>query len=136
MKRLFNLLKQKNRRKYLRNNMTGSEIVFWSMIKNSQLGYKFRRQYSVGSYILDFYCPQLKLCVEIDGDVHDYTKTKIRDRKRDYFLKSLGINVKRYRNEDIEGYPDKIIKNLIFICNHLSDKTNHPNPSFSKEGII
>ena len=50
--------------------MTILEIFLWSKIKNKQLGYKFRRQYSVGPFILDFYCPTLRLAIELDGSQH------------------------------------------------------------------
>ena len=66
-----NVVYLKNTRKQLRNNPTKAEQVLWKYLKNKQIkGYKFRRQHSVGNYILDFYCPALKLCIEIDGDSH------------------------------------------------------------------
>ena len=68
---LYNRPVLKNRRKELRNGATPAEIKLWSMLKHSNLGgYKFRRQQSVGSYILDFYCPSERLAIELDGDSH------------------------------------------------------------------
>ncbi len=67
----FNPKRTKNFRQYLRNNVTETEVILWSRLKGKQLlGYKIRRQYGVGKYAIDFYCPQLKLGIEIDGESH------------------------------------------------------------------
>lgn len=68
-KYIFNVPNLKPKRQALRNNPTPTEKLLWSKLKNSQLGFKFRRQYSVGGYILDFYCPTKKLAIELDGEV-------------------------------------------------------------------
>ena len=72
MGKIHNNKNQKSRRKNLRNNMTKAEIILWSKLKGKQLGYKFRRQHGIGKYIIDFYCPKLKLIIEVDGDVHGF----------------------------------------------------------------
>ena len=67
----YNRTKENWRRKELRNNMTKAEKILWEYLKNKKLeGYKFRRQYSVDSFIIDFYCPKVKLGIEVDGEVH------------------------------------------------------------------
>ena len=73
------------------------------MLKDSKLaGYKFRRQHSIGYYIVDFYCPSGKLAIELDGSQH-YTDEGIsNDKERDEHLKLLGINVLRFRNEEVK----------------------------------
>jgi len=73
-------------RKKLRNNATRAEIVLWSIIKNKQLdGRRFRRQFGVGKYVLDFYCPSERLAIELDGHYH-YTEEGIeRDKERALF---------------------------------------------------
>lgn len=87
-------------RKYLRNNSTRAEIVLWLSLKNKQLdGKKFRRQFSVGNYILDFYCPHEKLCIELDGAAHFTEEGKKYDEKRSAFLESEGIRVLRFEND-------------------------------------
>ena len=69
MTELFNKTQGKQKRRELRRNMTKAELMIWSKLRRKQVcGYKFRRQYGVGSYIIDFYCPKIKLAVEIDGD--------------------------------------------------------------------
>ena len=71
MTRVFNKTAERERRRLLRKNSPEAELVIWSRLKAKQLlGHKFRRQYSVGAYVIDFYCPGLKLAIEIDGDSH------------------------------------------------------------------
>lgn len=65
------------------------------------LGYKFRRQYSVDWYVIDFYCPELKLAIEIDGSVHDDEKQKVYDKERQKYIERFGIVFLRIRNEEI-----------------------------------
>lgn len=72
MTRIYNRAVYKTRRKELRNNPTKTEKILWAFLKGKKLsGYKFRRQYGVGKYIVDFYCPQMKLAIELDGEMHD-----------------------------------------------------------------
>ena len=70
MKIVHNITKLIERRKELRNKSTPEEILLWLRLKNSQTGFKFRRQHSIGGYIADFYCPSKKLIIEIDGPQH------------------------------------------------------------------
>ena len=83
----------------LRSNMTFAEKFFWSRIKSEQIGAKFRRQHIAGRYILDFYCPDLKLAIEVDGPVHEQQKAK--DEVRDARLSEDGICVLRFQNHEI-----------------------------------
>lgn len=69
LKILFNPKLTKALRKHLRNNMAKADIIHWSKLKNI-LGYKFRKQHGIGDYIVDFYCPELNLVIEIDGESH------------------------------------------------------------------
>ena len=74
------------RAKRLRDNMTRQELGLWLYLKNRQLGgFKFRRQHPVGPYILDFYCAELRLAVEIDGEVHGHPDQVAHDQRRDAF---------------------------------------------------
>ncbi len=70
MVKIFNLHEIKGKRQDLRNCMTMPEKILWKWIRNEQLGYKFRRQHSIGKYIADFYCSELQLVVEVDGQIH------------------------------------------------------------------
>src|SRR5437868_5481044 len=81
----------------LRSNLTPAEARLWSILKNSQLdGRKFRRQHSVGRYILDFYCASEKLAIELDGAKHFSGWGAHCDRERRLFLEQFGINVIRF----------------------------------------
>jgi very-short-patch-repair endonuclease len=87
-------------RKELRNHLTPAEAKLWTCLKQSQLdGRKFRRQHSVGYYILDFYCPSERLAIELDGAVHDTASAQEYDRERDIFLELFGIKVLRFENK-------------------------------------
>lgn len=90
---------QKELRKTLRNAMTPAEATLWQLLKGKQVGgLKFRRQHGVGPYIMDFYCPAIKLCIELDGEVHSSYSAYIHDEERTCFLKENGITVLRFEN--------------------------------------
>ncbi len=92
----------KERRRQLRRNQTDAERAFWARVRNRQfLGMRFFRQYSVGPYILDFYCPALKLAIELDGGQHNQTEAREYDAARSEFLHAHGIEVIRFWNDEI-----------------------------------
>jgi very-short-patch-repair endonuclease len=97
-----NLKYLKEKRQALRNNPTPAERELWKYLQNKQLdGYKFRRQFSVGNYILDFYCTAVKLAVELDGAPHFTEEGKSYDKNRDEYLNSQGIRVLRFENNEV-----------------------------------
>ena len=98
-------------RRELRNNSTPEEAVLWIQIKSRKIkGYKWRRQHPIGSYILDFYCPEAKLCIELDGAAH-YTYNGAReDNIRTSFLNSKGIKVIRFENRLIWDNIDYVLE--------------------------
>jgi len=92
----------KEKRSELRKNMSPPEARLWVELSNKKLnGYKFRRQHSIGNYIVDFYCPKAKLIVEIDGKTHLDPSTEHNDFVRDEYLKNLGYRILRFDNKDI-----------------------------------
>ncbi|MBI3936360.1 MAG: DUF559 domain-containing protein [Betaproteobacteria bacterium] len=101
--RLHNLARLKTRRRTLRSKLTPAEARLWTYLQHSQLeGRKFRRQHSVGAYyVLDFYCPQERLAIELDGAAHDHERAQSADRRKDAFLAFAGIRVLRFQNEDV-----------------------------------
>lgn len=114
---MYNDKKLKSYRKNLRNNMPKPEQVIWYYLRNRQIsGYKFRRQYSIGKYILDFYCTELKLAIEIDGDSHFNQIASSNDKIRTQYLMDNGIQVLRFDNMEINtnifGALSKIVKYL------------------------
>ena len=95
--------------------MTLAEVALWLMLKDKQLDNKrFLRQYSIGSFIVDFYCPEHKLAIELDGEVHLYQEEK--DTKRTEYLNSVGIQVLRFENFEVFNYP---LRTLDEIRRHL-----------------
>lgn len=97
--RLHNKTYLGNRRTTLRKNLTPAEATLWKALKNSNLaGRKFRRQHSVGNYILDFYCDSEKLAVELDGEVHRTDAAAEYDHKRKLYINGIGIKVIRFEN--------------------------------------
>jgi very-short-patch-repair endonuclease len=105
-------------RKQLRNNLTPAEAELWKHLQQGRLaGRKFRRQHSVGNYILDFYCPQEKLGIELDGRGHFTDFGFEADEKRTAFLESLGIRIIRFENKavfsQLEGVLEEIRQNFM-----------------------
>jgi len=116
MTKYYNKTNYKSLRQYLRNNSTHAEILLWKRLKNKQLcGYKFRRQYGVGNYIIDFYCPKLKLAIELDGSVHDSIDAIEYDKYRQIYLEAFKIDFIRFKNRNI-------ISNMPVVLNELIDK--------------
>ncbi len=105
------------RRKDLRNNSTPEEILLWLRLKNSQTGFKFRRQHSIGGYIADFYCPLEKLVIEIDGSQHFKKENKEYDKVRSDYFEGLNIKVLRFTNTEVATETEKVVN---AIKNHLA----------------
>ncbi|MFH1335220.1 MAG: endonuclease domain-containing protein [Candidatus Zixiibacteriota bacterium] len=95
----------------------------WSRLQRKQVwGYKFRRQFSVGSYVVDFYCPELKLAIEIDGASHFKEGAEDYDHNRQESIEQLGISFLRFTNSDI-------YKNLNGVLQSIGDKIQKVKPS-------
>lgn len=109
----------KEYRQQLRNNMTAAEAALWSILKCNHLGeIKFRRQHSIGNYILDFYCPRLKLAIELDGNVHNSLESSDYDYRRDMWLSSNAcITVLRFENRIVFEKPNEIIDAILAVKN-------------------
>jgi len=104
----------KERRRELRNKSTPAEIILWKSLQRGQLGVKFRRQYGLGSYILDFYCPEKNLAVELDGSVHKNQREM--DCYRTRTINEFNIIVIRFWNHEVEN---NVIAVLQRIKNYL-----------------
>lgn len=105
----------KEKRRNLRKNLTNAERKMWSMLRNKQIcGLKFYCQYSVGHYILDFYCPNQRLAIEIDGGHHAEEEQQQHDNERNKYLKENDIKVIRFWNNEVlknsEGVYEKILE--------------------------
>ena len=100
-------------RQNLKRQMTKPEKRLWNYLRSRRLsGVKFRRQYSVGRYVVDFYCPSARLAIELDGDSHYVDDAPAYDKARQEFIEDNGIKVIRFTNQDvmknIEGVLQKI----------------------------
>ena len=102
-------------RRELRNNSTTAEKALWNWLKGRQVeGLRFRRQFSVEHFVLDFYCPELKLCIELDGDYHFHVNQPVSDAERSQFLlEKYGINTLRFENKLVFTQPHAIIDAII-----------------------
>lgn len=112
MKTIHNIKILLTRRKELRNKSTPEEILLWLKLKNSQIGFKFRRQHSIGGYIVDFYCPIKKLVIEIDGPQHLKKENKEYDKIRSDYFKGLNIKVLRFTNLEVATETEKVIRRI------------------------
>lgn len=112
---LKNTSQLKYLRRELRNNSTMAEKGLWNWLKCNQVeGLRFRRQFSIEKYILDFYCPKLKLCIELDGDYHFHVTQPLNDFERDKFLREkYGIHTLRFENKVVFEQPQTIINAII-----------------------
>jgi very-short-patch-repair endonuclease len=111
---LYNKPELKENRKNLRNNATPAEAFLWNYLKCKQLkGRKFRRQFSVGNYILDFYCPAEKLCIELDGADHFTSAGYQYDEVRTKYLKQLGITVIRFENQTVFDATENVLETIV-----------------------
>lgn len=113
MTEIYNKLELKDRRRNLRRNQTEAEKLLWQRLRNKQLNdLKFFRQYSVGAYILDFYCPTLKLAIELDGGQHGMPEALAYDEARTKYLNELGIEVMRFWNADVIKGIDEVLMEI------------------------
>jgi very-short-patch-repair endonuclease len=100
--RVKRLLDVRSRSRELRKEQTPAEMMLWETLRNRKLlDRKFRRQFPVDCFILDFYCEELKLCIELDGGIHDEPHQAAHDENRDGYLHSLGITILRFPNEAV-----------------------------------
>ena len=110
---IHNLPEVSQLRTNLRRRLTPAEARLWTLLKGSRLGgRKFRRQHSVGPYILDFYCPSERLAVELDGEGHFTLPAVTHDADRRRFLERYGIRVIRFENE-------RVFKNEQFVLERI-----------------
>jgi very-short-patch-repair endonuclease len=116
MTKTFNRKKEQKLRRYLRKNLSKSEVILWSKLKNRQMhGERFLRQYSVDQYIIDFYCAKLKLAIEVDGDSHFISGAKDYDKQRQDHIENYGISFVRFTNADI-------CENIDGVCQIIYDE--------------
>jgi very-short-patch-repair endonuclease len=105
-----------DRARQLRKEMTNAETILWKKLRNHGFeGLKFRRQHPVGRFIVDFYCHEKRLVVEVDGSIHEVLEVKERDEGREEELKNFELTIVRFTNEEIETDVENVLKKLKMI---------------------
>jgi very-short-patch-repair endonuclease len=117
----------------LRNNATKAERVLWHSLQGKQcFGYDFHRQKPLGNYILDFFCQELMLAIEVDGVSHNQESVQIKDKEKEEFLNSIGVKVLRFLDDEI--YPEnrdalRAIEEYVLSFEKLNRINTPPTPS-------
>ena len=121
----------------MRKEPTDAENKLWQELRGHKLNkLKFRRQHSIDKFVVDFYCREKKLIIEVDGEIHDFQKEN--DSIRQEFLEELGYAVLRFKNEEIINDLKKVLEKIKSSINcFLNEGNNHPlNPPPQAEGEI
>ena len=113
------------RAREMRHPQTPAEATLWRAIRNRNLGYKFRRQHPINRFIIDFYCAQVKLCFELDGESHLETDQMEYDAARTEFLEYLGYKVIRFTNNDVRYNINAVVDE---IAKAIVSRLNLPSP--------
>ncbi|MDQ3022417.1 MAG: endonuclease domain-containing protein [Bacteroidota bacterium] len=120
MGRIYNRKEQNQKRKALRNGMPNAEVILWNHLKGRQRKkMKFRRQFGVGRYAIDFYCPEIKLAIEVDGDTHDSLDEIEYDNRRQSEIENYKIIFLRIKNEEVFKSIDEVILKIENKINEL-----------------
>lgn len=119
---LYNQKYLKQHRRDLRKRMTQSETLLWSRLRGGQSGVRFRRQYSVGNYIVDFCCPRLKFVVELDGITHQDEKVQDHDSRKEKYLSSRGFVVLRFSDNEVLENTDSVLDVIYQRCRSIEPK--------------
>lgn len=117
--------------KDLRRNETEAEIILWNKLKGNQIdGLKFRRQHPIQLFIADFYCHQIKLIIEIDGDYHLAQEQILKDEERTKILNENGVEVIRFKNDEVINNIDWVLSQIKIKIEKLKIQIS-PNPKGS-----
>lgn len=112
--------------------MPPAEKLVWSKIRNKQIeGCRFRRQYSIGAFVIDFYSPELRLALEVDGDSHFVDGAQTYDNERELFLKDQGTKILRFTNSQVYQDLDTVLEAISTKIQELRNLPL-PNPPLSK----
>jgi very-short-patch-repair endonuclease len=130
MTQFFNCEEMVDRRRQLRADQTPTEALLWRSLRRLKIpGLRFRRQYSVGLYVLDFYCPAAKLAIEVDGAVHLDAEVQAYDFDRQRYVEGFGITFLRFMIDQVEHDVALVTKLICAKAIALADLTPNPSPS-------
>jgi very-short-patch-repair endonuclease len=108
------------RAKELRQQMTNSEMILWERLRAGRLNsLKFRRLHPIDQFIVDFYCHSYKLVIELDGSIYNDLDQKMRDLGREETLKSFGIEIIRFKNEEVEKEINYVLQRILLVIEEL-----------------
>jgi cyclase len=124
MAHIFNRREDKELRRTLRKEQTETEEMLWQELRGSRLGIKFRRQFGVGAYVVDFYAPKARLVVEIDGSIHELEEIRQKDIERQRDIEGLGLRFIRFTNDEITGNMGAVLRTI---------RASLQNPLLTKE---
>jgi very-short-patch-repair endonuclease len=127
---LHNVKRLKDVRKKLRSSLTPAETALWKQLQNAQIeGKKFRRQHSIGPYVVDFYCVECKLAIELDGDGHFFLARDLKDTERTEYLASKDVRVLRFENKEIFQNLDFVLETIKrnLLPPRLAKDARHPS---------
>ena len=114
MKRDYNDPLLKKRRRSLRRDQTDAEKLLWARLRHKGFfSYKFIRQYGIGPYIVDFYCPEKRLAIELDGGQHNEAEKTVYDTERSECLNAMDVNVVRFWNNDVLSNMEGVLERLV-----------------------
>ena len=123
-----------NRSRELRRDQTKAERLTWGILRDRQThGLKFRRQVPIDDYIVDFYCDEMRIIVELDGDVHERPEQKLRDEKRDKRLRDLGYTILRIPNGLAINDPDRL-RDMVRSLRRSPGAASNNGPTLSHRG--
>jgi very-short-patch-repair endonuclease len=108
--RIHNVSEKRTLRQKLRNSGTPAERTLWRSLRRAGIGFKFRRQFGIGRYVVDFYCPELKLAVELEGQVHCDVIRAEYDAERNALLASQGIRVLYFENRSVFEWREFVLE--------------------------
>ena len=121
-----------SRARNLRNHLTTAEQILWEELRGKQVGVKFRRQHPILKYIVDFYCYQLKIVIEVDGDSHDGHIRQLEDYERDSNLRMLEYHVIRFSNDQVINHTVDVMSIITTFVNCLlryrNTQSDPPSP--------
>jgi very-short-patch-repair endonuclease len=129
MTQLYNKTAERDKRRSLRNNMPPAEKLLWARLRGRQVKEcKFRRQYSISAFVVDFYVPELKLAIEIDGESHVGEDAQVYDFERQAFLESKGTRFLRFTNQQVYQDLDAVVSAIAQMVDKIRKQT-HSDPS-------
>jgi very-short-patch-repair endonuclease len=113
MGKIYNQESQGLKRRWLRHGAPMAEVILWKFLKGKNiLGFKFRRQYSVGTYVIDFFCAKLKLAIEIDGEYHYSCAQLEKDKERQSVIEEFNIVFLRFPDYQIFNNIKAVIEKI------------------------